>query len=225
MKRELKFCVYIIVCIVIGFIDFYFNSRGLFTLLFDIILAVILIVGKRAELGFSYNVNIKNIYALLILLLFPIAINLSIPKEFVQKALHIDLYFIASIFFKSFTEEVIFRGYWLNYFLMDRSKLFSIIFISLGFTVLHYFSATDLLFAFIGSVVLSILYIKTKSLLNNFMIHLSSNLFFIFGLPQIIAYYSNTEVKIKIKIVIIIFLVIVCFFKFLFKKSDDDKNK
>ncbi len=224
MKKELKFCIYIIVCIIIGFVDFYFNLRGLFTLLFDIVLAVILILKRRKELVFSYIANINNVYALIILLLLSIAINLAIPKEFVQEAHYIDLYFITSIFLKSFTEEVIFRGYWLNCFLTDRSRMFSIIFISLGFTVLHYFSGTDLLFAFIGSIVLSFLFIKTKSILNTFMIHLLSNVFFIFGLPHIIAYYSNTEVKIKIKIVIIIILLIIYFFKFLFKKSDDGKK-
>ncbi len=222
MRNELKFCIYIIVCIIIGFVDFFFNLRGAFTLLFDIVLAVILILKKRKELEFINNTN--NIYALLILLLFSIAINLSISKGFAQNTNNIDLYFITSIFLKSFTEEVIFRGYWLNSFLINRSKFFSIIFISLGFTVLHYFSGTDLVFAFIGSITLSLLYISTKSILNTFMVHLISNVFVVFGLPHVIKFYSNTEFKIKIKIIIIIFLLIIYFFKFLFKKSDDDKK-
>lgn len=225
MKKELSFVAYLMVCVLIGFVDFFFSLRGVFTLIFDIILAVILIVKRRKELIFTYKANISNFYALFILLFFIIIINLSISSEFVNNNNNIDLYFIASIFLKSFTEELIFRGYWLNYFLSDRGKIFSVIFISLGFTMLHYFSGADLLFAFIASVTLSFLYIKTKSILNIFMIHLSSNLFYIFGLPHIIAFYSNTEVKIKIKIFIIVFLLIIYLFKLLIKKSDNDKNK
>ncbi len=225
MTKELKFCLYIILCITIGFVDFFFNLRGLFTLLFDIILAIILIIYKRKELGFSYNVNINNLYALFLLLLFSITINLIIAEKSIENAINLDIYFIVSIFLKSFTEEVVFRGYWLSYFLENRSKWFSVIFISLGFTLLHYFSGADLVFAFLGSITLSFLYIKTKSILSNYMVHLLSNLFFIFGLPKIIALYSNTEAKIKVKTIIIIVLIIVYLFRLLFKKSNSDKNK
>ncbi|GIZ07744.1 CPBP family intramembrane glutamic endopeptidase [Flavobacterium sp. UMI-01] len=224
MNKELKFCLYIIICIAIGFVDFFFSLRGLFTLLFDIVLAVILILKKRKELVFCYKANINNSYSLLILVLLSITINLAIPKGSVENTRYIDLYFIMSIFLKSFTEEVIFRGYWLSYFLTTKNKWFSVIFISLGFTVLHYFSGADLIFAFLGSITLSFLYIKTKSILNTYMVHLLSNLFFIYGLPHIIACYSNTEAKIKVKTIIIVFLVIIYLFKLLFKKSDDKNN-
>jgi membrane protease YdiL (CAAX protease family) len=136
-----------------------------------------------------------------------------------------DYYFIISILVKSFTEEVVFRGYWLNSFLATRDKWFSVIFISLGFTILHYFSRADVIFAFLGSVTLSFLYIKTKSILNTYIVHLLSNLFFIFGLPHIIAYYSNTEAKIKVKTIVIALLIIIYLFRLLFKNSDNNKNE
>jgi membrane protease YdiL (CAAX protease family) len=224
MSNELKFCLYIIVCIAIGFVDFFFNLRGLFTLLFDIVLAILLISKKREQFFFGNYLNINNVYVILILVLLSIMINLFFVKKSSYSEYNFDFYFVTSIFLKSFTEEVVFRGYWLRSFLTNRGKWFSVIFISLGFTVLHYFSGADLVFAFLGSITLSFLYIKTKSILNTYMVHLLSNLFFIFGLPEIIALYSNTEAKIKVKTIIIIILVIIYLFKLLLKKSDNNKD-
>lgn len=221
MKKELWFILYILSCIFVGFIDFFFETRGIFTLSYDIILAFILIVKKKNVFKFNYVPNNKNIYALLLLLLFPIILNLIVSFYSPRTTKHFDSFFIISIFFKSFTEELIFRGFWLSKFVKERSKAYSIILISLGFTLLHYFPGKNIIFAFLGSVVLSFLYLKIKSILNVFIIHLLSNLSIMYLIPLIISITARYEVKYILQIAIIIVLLFIYLLKLFFK----DKSK
>ena len=223
-----KFGAYLILCLFLMFLDFYFDLRGLLTLILDIIISIFLItsfndVKKTLKINYSHYL----LYGIIILIL------LSVFKEILVRYFYdypindnnqIDAFFIGSIIIKSFTEEVIFRGYWLKKLLEKHKVSTSIFIVSFGFAFLHFFARNNPIFAFISSIVLSYIFTKKQSILNTFMIHLSSNLFFIFGLPYIIAFYSNTEARIQIKTIVIVFLVIIYLFKLLFKKSDDDKK-
>ena len=221
MKKELLFIIYLLSFISIGFIDFFYKTRGVFTLSYDIILASFLIVKYKKSIKINYVHDYKNIYALLLLILLSIIFNLIFISYSLQIPKHYDSFFIISIFIKSFTEELIFRGFWLNQIINKRSKTYSIIVISLGFALLHYFPGKNIIFAFFGSIVLSILYLKTKSILNVFTIHLLSNLSIMYLIPLIISITSRHEINYILQIAIIIILLFIYLLKLFF----NDKSK
>ncbi len=82
-------------------------------------------------------------------------------------------------------EELIFRGYFINKFLEISNKSFTVLIISFCFSVAHFFTNTGLLFAFIFSVIISLFYIRTGSLLFAIFLHIYCNLFTLFILPII----------------------------------------
>lgn len=219
--------MYLVLCLFLMFLDFYFGLRGFLTLLLDVIISFYLIISsndvkKKLNIKYSHSLLFGIVIVILLSVFNEICIRYfyNYPIEYIK----VDTFFITTIIIKSFTEELIFRGYWLKKLLEKNKVNTSIFIVSLGFAFLHFFARKNPVLAFVSSIVLSFIFIKKQSILNTFMIHLLSNFFFIFGLPYIISLYSNLEGWNKIKTVAIVFLAIIYFFKLLFKKSDEDKK-
>ncbi len=222
-----KFVAYLLLCLVVMFLDFYYKLSGILTLTLDLIFSVFLIITFQ-----DIKKNIKIVYNNYLLYGIVVIIFLAIFNEAVFRYFYnypinyyntINAFFIFSIIIKSFTEELIFRGYWLNKISEKYNPNISIFIISFGFALLHLFARKDPVFSFICSIILCSIFIKTHSILNSFMIHLLSNLFLTFALPNIILLYSNLESWSKMKSIVIVFLVVIYFFKLIYKKNDKSK--
>ncbi len=223
MKVIFKFVLYLFVCIVVAFFDFYYNLRGLITLLFDVLLVFILILSKQS-LNFRFVKSTSTFYGFLILILIAVIINfvdigLNNKTQIIEN--HIDFFLLSSIIIKSLTEEIIYRGFWLNNMIKNKNLYLSILIISFGFAFLHYFSGNDPIFAFLASCIISIVYIKTKSILNVYIVHVLNNIFILFIMPMILELSVNTDIKNVLRIGAILILVVAYLIKQLLK---DKKN-
>lgn len=224
----LKYCVYLILCLFFGFLDFYFESRGILSLLFNLIVVFLIIISNRksnkTKLNFKISYDNYLLYGIISIILTSILISFVEHYFYpIDSYRRIDYQFIISLVILSFVEEVIFRGHWLNQFLEKYDVKTSILVVSIGFTFLHFFARNDPFFAFVGSVILSCVFLKKKSISNVFMIHLLYNLFVLFLLPKIMLSYSNLDGIYKIIIFVIITITNVCFLKMLFKKENNKK--
>ena len=76
MKIEFNFLLYIFIYVSIGFIDFFFHTNGIATLIFDLLVIVIIILVKKEKISLQYVNHLKNIYALCLLLFLQVSINL-----------------------------------------------------------------------------------------------------------------------------------------------------
>jgi len=220
----IKFFLYLIFCILLMFLDFLFNLRGLLTLIFDVFVCVLVIVNsKKLKQNFKISSVTYLIFGALSLMLLAILKEIIVhyfyeyPINFYK---NIDVFFVVSIVLKSFTEEVIFRKFWLQYFSEKYHLNISILITSLGFAFLHIFSKTNPIFAFLSSLVLCYIYFQNKSIISTYIIHLMINLFVIFIMPSFLVYYSHVESWNKIKTIVIVILLTICFLKFLLKKDN-----
>lgn len=220
-----KFILYLGLCLLIMFVDFFFSLRGLLTLTLDIVISFFVILSSD-DIKKSLKIN-KDAYLLygVFSLVLLASLKEIISHYFVDYPINlytqIDAFFIISIVVKSFTEEIIFRKFWFDFFLERHKVITSILIISLGFSFLHFFSRTNPIFAFVSSIVLCYIYFKKKSVMGTYIIHLTVNLFMIFALPSFLAYYTHVESWNKVKTIVIVGLLVICFLRFLFKK---DKN-
>jgi len=221
----LKYCAYLLLCLFFGFLDFYFNLRGFLSLLLYTTIASLIMVlkhNKNTKLNFKFTYNnyllygIASIISVSIFLGFLVQYFYPVP---VDHSVKIDFYLITGTIILSFAEEVIFRGYWLNNFLEKYSITTSILITSTGFAFLHFFARNDPFFAFIGSVILSLIFLKQKSISNVFAIHLLYNFFATFLWPKIMLSYLNLDAIYKIIIFVTIAVINICFLKMLLKKT------
>lgn len=219
-----KYFIYIFICLILGFLDFHFGLRGILSLSFEVILCIYLILSNTNEIktNFKISFDYKLLYGILLILLI-LFFKESLLEYFLTYQIdyydRIDFYFIIAMIVKSFTEEIIFRGYWLKKFLMKHNVVISIITVSIGFALLHFFGRNNAIFAFVSSVLLSHIYYKSKSISNVFIIHLISNLFVVFLLPNILFFYSSIDTWIKILCIAIALLCIIFLWKLIGTKS------
>lgn len=173
-------------------------------ILFTILFLIILYLSKEFNLYFSISIPFLIIFTLketkyrLLKLeihksdIFLLGMYLLISscfiisyELFVQSIIGKDLMYHQSISFLSIVltsitailEEIIYRYYFLNEFLKSKSKITSVLILSLCFSLAHIFTDTGLVYAFIFSIILSFLYIKTRSLFNVIFLHLYCNFF------------------------------------------------
>jgi len=221
----LKYFAYLILFLFFGFLDFYFNLRGLLSLLLYGVFAFMIIVSKSnnaAKLNFKFSYNNYLLYGIASLISVSIFVGFLIQYFYpVDYSVKIDFYFIIGTIVISFAEEVIFRGYWLNKFLDKYSIKSSILIASLGFAFLHIFAGINPIFAFIDCIILSYVFLKKQSIANVFVIHILNNLFTYFLFSKILLYYSSFDFWSKIISITVIILVSVCFLKMLLRKDND----
>ncbi|WP_366094606.1 CPBP family intramembrane glutamic endopeptidase [Flavobacterium sp.] len=79
-------------------------------------------------------------------------------------------------------EELTFREFFLREIRKTKSELFSIIIVSVFFSLSHLNTDSGLLPVFIGSLIISRLYLKSNSILNAILLHFLINIsnFFIY---------------------------------------------
>lgn len=215
----MKFCLYLLLCLILGFLDFHFELRGVLTIIFELIVCIYIIAGNKEEIknNFKIRCNKSLLYGALLIVLI-LFFKESLMRFFLNTPVDdykIDFYFIAALIIKSFTEELIFRGYWLKRFLEKQNVIFSILIVSIGFAFLHLFGRNNVIFALVSSILLSYVFYKTRSVLNTFVIHLTSNLFVVFLLPGILLSYSNIDGRFKIIWICSVFIIIVYILKLL----------
>lgn len=80
-------------------------------------------------------------------------------------------------------EELIFRGSLLPFLIKKVSIKKAVVLSSLGFTIVHYLSNSNLLAVFILAVFLGILYVKTKNIFVCFIAHSLSNIITLIVFP------------------------------------------
>ncbi|MFH7017611.1 lysostaphin resistance A-like protein [Flavobacterium sp. FlaQc-47] len=216
----IKYLIYIFLCIILGFLDFHFNLRGVLSITFDVVLSIYIIVCNRENiktnfiLSFDYRL-LCGVLLIFSMLFFKEGLICFFYNNSIDYYDKVDFYFIVALVIKSFTEELIFRGYWLKNFLVRYNILISILIVSLGFAFLHFFGRNNAIFAFISSLALSYIFYKSKSIMNNFLIHVSSNLFVIFLFPSILSYYSSIDERLKIISICSVFIFIIFILKIL----------
>jgi membrane protease YdiL (CAAX protease family) len=213
-----KFISYLILYIFCLFIDFFYGFRGICALSFDLLILTIIIAttnDTKPKIKFNYNnFFFFGIIACLLLTILSSLITNFLDPKLNESRFHIDLFFIFSITIKSFAEEFIFRGYWLEKMLSSFNPFLSTVITSFGFGVLHFFAGMDSIYAFACSIILCIVYIKTKSILTVYIVHMITNLFNMFLLPFIISLsvYSDNRLIGNIIFIIILLASIIKYF-------------
>ncbi|MDP5202033.1 CPBP family intramembrane glutamic endopeptidase [Flavobacterium sp. DG2-3] len=189
------------------------------SIIFDIIISVCIFffsIKDRKIFKFGFQ-GYYIFFSLLIVVSFLIC-QILITDFFYgyyEKSMEIDGLFMISILIKSLTEEVVFRGFFLDKFLKKYKETISIIIVSIGFALLHVFSRSNVLLAFISSIIISVIFIKRRSIIDCFVIHLSINLFSIFLLPEISNYFQTVNriyLPTYFFIIFVVFLVSLFFF-------------
>jgi membrane protease YdiL (CAAX protease family) len=212
-----RFLAFLLFYLFINFSDFIFQLDGFLSLVFNLIFVVFYIfkhnnVSKLIKINYSNNL----IYGILLIIFFSILWDILIiyldgpPKRFHNR---FDLFFIISIVLISFADEIIFRGYWLEKINKKFKPNFSIFIVSFGSSFLHLFARNNPFLAFFASVVLCLIFTKKASILNVFIVHLISNLFFIFVLPHLISRYYYFDNFSKIIIIVLVFLIFIYLMK------------
>lgn len=223
----LKYFAYLILCLFFGFLDFYFNLRGLLSVILYGVIALIIIVSNsnnKTKLNFKFSYNNYLLYGIASIISISLLVGFLIQHFYpIDRSVKIDFYFIVGTIIISFAEEVIFRGYWLNKFLEKYGIKTSILIVSLGFAFLHIFAGNDPIFAFIDCIILSYVFLKKQSITNVFIVHILNNLFTYFMFSKILRYYSGFDFWSKIIIMAVIFLVSAYFLNMLFKKENNKK--
>jgi membrane protease YdiL (CAAX protease family) len=221
----LKYCAYLILCLFFGFLDFYFNLRGLLSLLLYTAIAFLIIVLKhnnKTKLNFKVSYNNYLLYGIVSLISISILVGFLIQdfyKHPVDNDIKIDFYLIIATIIIAFAEEIIFRGYWLNNFLEKYNVNRSVFIVSFGFSFLHIFAGNDPIYAFIDSVILSYVFLKKQSISNTFIVHILNSMFGYFLFSKILLYYSSFDFWNKIISLTVIILITIYSLKMLFKKE------
>lgn len=106
------------------------------------------------------------------------------------------IYGILTFFLVGFTEELVFRGYFLNRLLLSLDEKYAILLSSIIFSLLHFFNPNANFLGFMVlstmGVLLGLCYLKTRSLYLPIGLHFAWNYFegFVYGLPV-----SGREIK------------------------------
>lgn len=223
--KSIRFFLIILVFIFISYIDLHFSLNGYLIISFDLF-AIFYLSHKNIKQTPCYLINFNFFYYLLFVICFYILYFLCTSLVFVSDRLFIYSYLskyeiIKALFLYPILEEFIFRKYLLINLTDTNPKLKSILILSLGFTLIHCFTDSALLYVFLLSTFLSWIYLKTRNIylsvflhfLNNFLSITSSNLI-------------NFLAKFKGKdFAIILFILVFLIFFALFKVANDKTNE
>ena len=140
---------------------------------------------KNSLLKFEFNISKSNllilgsylILASLFIIIYSLMMQSIIGDSVFDNNQNISLLPLFLICTTSILEEIVYRAYFLDKLLKEKSKIASVLILSLHFSIVHIFTDTGLLYAFVFSILLSLLYIKTKSLFNTIILHLYCNFF------------------------------------------------
>lgn len=145
---------------------------------------------RKIDIGLNFQINFKMfgetlIFALILIIIdIIIGLNLkfiSFPQNLDFDYKNLVLYSIFMLFFASFTEELFFRGFILNYIKQFTGKYGNIIALILssiifGATHLGKFAVSMFLLATIAGIFYGLVYIRTKNLMCATIIHTVVNL-------------------------------------------------
>lgn len=191
MKYIIQFFIYLLILLILIFLDLHFEIK--ISIIYQ--LFILLLINKfkikdiinKLNIGNDFSFKRKIYYATITFIL--IYSTIILYRYFVITYIfHEDSYVILNekkyfqiypfiiILFNSCIEEYIFRDYFLNKLLSKFSKIISIIVISVFFGLAHLYTETGILLAFIFSILMSIFYIKSNSLLLAILIHILLNI-------------------------------------------------
>lgn len=206
-----KFYLFIIITIFVYYVDYKFNFHNFLIILFYIVLLIFLNY-KEQQTWKTHFGSIKSVtfYTLMYITAFSIFSNLLIflifnDLETVIKIDKLDLYYILrSLLIFPFLEEFVFRGSILPKLIKITSKKRAVLFVSIGFTMIHLFSNSSLFLAMLFSFFISYLYLKTESILLCFMAHILNNFIVLIIFPYLIFNVKIQENKYYIATTIIL---------------------
>lgn len=220
----IKFIGYFFLCMLSIFADMCFNFNGYITLIFNFVFACFVFVKYNLDFKFKdFNLFIFTVGGCIVNIIFVILIEIVISffiKIDLNYNYYISIYSIFSLILMAFAEEIIFRAYFLNILIKKYKISIAVLLISIIFATIHLFVGKNPLIAFCGSIFLSLIYIKKKSIFSTIMIHLTSNFFVVFFLANILSLFTNLGAKSKIQSFFLILLFLIFLIKYLFKKSD-----
>lgn len=188
-----KFYLFIIITLVIYYIDYKFNFQNFLIILFYIAL-LIFFNYKEQQTWKTHFGTFKSValYTLMYIIAFSIFSNLLIflifnDLETVIKIDKYDFYYISrSLLIFPFLEEYVFRGSILPKLIKFTSKKRAVLLVSIGFTVIHLFSNSSLFLVILFSFFISYVYLKTESILLCFVAHILNNFTVLMIFPYLI---------------------------------------
>jgi membrane protease YdiL (CAAX protease family) len=225
MMKSIRFFLIIFVFVFISYIDLNFNLNGCLIIGFDL-LAIFYLSRKNIKPTPRYLINFDFFYYLLFVICFYILYFLCI--SFVFKNNNFLTYntlnkyeIIKALFLYPILEEFIFRKYFLINLTNTNTKLKSIFILSLGFTLIHCFTGSALLYVFLLSTFLSWIYLKTGNIYLSILLHFCNNFLSInsFDLINFLAKFKGKDFS------IILFILVFLIFFALFKIANDKTNK
>lgn len=140
-----------------------------------------------AEYFFNWGFNGFTLYGMSFVV--PSYVEGWINREQVSTGVGFTGFFISAVIFAPIWEEIICRGILFQKIAVSKNVFWGIIYSSLFFAVIHF--RYDLIPLFIGGVILSLLYLRTKQLLAPILLHFFYNL--IVTSRLISHHYFNTD--------------------------------
>ncbi len=192
-----KLFIFTIGYLIFIYIDMEFKFNSFFVMLF------LFVFSFKTITNLSFNEEIKLfkfnliyfVMSILIMTTIVVCYNLIFGNIFEDYSLktniQTNIHNIILIVLFSFFEEILFRKYILENLLEHKNKFKSIINVSICFALVHFFSNTGILYAFLLSILLSYSFYKTKSVLINILSHLYINLFVLFFLDEILNFLNR----------------------------------
>lgn len=212
------FIGYIIFIVIILYLDSTFSLDG-FLLLGILIISFLYLdnindlIKTMTSRGFNPSILFFSIlFAITFLFFYYFTFQLLFDEnnDFTRQLNYSLLDYLMALFFFPILEEIIFRRNLLRLLLQKNSVKKSIILLSIGFAICHYFTYTGLLYAFFGSLFYSYLYLKTNNIWMCISIHGFHNLLILFILPliSIEMFYSFKYPLLYIFVTLILLLIL-----------------
>ncbi len=178
--------------LVIVYLDSYFKLSPYLTIIYLLISSFKIL--RKISFRNELRLLVKNVYYLFLsfflitvtIVLYNFLMISVFPDYIVSIGIDVTLKVIIQIFFISVFEEIIFRKYFLENLSSEKNNLRSIMILSICFSIAHLFTDSGVLYVFIISFILSIVYLKTRSLFLVILSHLYANLFVLFFLEKIL---------------------------------------
>lgn len=225
--KNIRFFLIILVFIFISYIDLHFSLNGYLIIGFNLFFIFYFSDKKQTP---HYLINFNFFYYLLFVVCFYIFYFLCTSLIYVGNTTlmynNLSKYeIVKALFLYPILEEFIFRKHLLINLAKTNAKLKSILVLSLGFTLIHFFTDSALLYVFLLSIFLSWIYLKTRNIYLSIFLHFLNNFLSItsFNLINFLAKFKGKDFAVIV--FILIFLIIFALFKVANDKTNEFYNE
>lgn len=141
---------------------------------------------KSGAIPISFQANFGKLLMVQMAIFVPFLVLIDLLSDWINLPSYTDalllasfeknkgIYFITAVIAAPITEELLFRGVFLNYLMAHRKKWESIVFTSLLFGLVH-LSPDQLFFGFLAGLFLGYTYIRTQNILVPIFFHALNN--------------------------------------------------